>query len=102
MPRSELDRYDVYRGESLDFQFLTYENDPSGWTCQIDVKANKAGSSLITPRTISYYGNGLFKGFLTATETDLAPGQYFLIAKFTNTDQERQEALRFHVKQAWA
>jgi len=101
MPRSALNRYEIHRGESLGFELYLDQTSPSSWTCTIDVKANPDGSSLITPRTISHVANGLFSGFLKDTETDLTPGIYFLVAKFTYTDKEIQQVLRFRIKKAW-
>lgn len=101
MRHSALDQKEIYRGESLGFTFLIDDDLMSGWTGEIDIKADKDGSSLITPRAITSTISGRFSGTLTPDETDLAPGFYFLIGKFTNTDREIQQALRFRINQAW-
>lgn len=94
----------VRKGESLPFAFDRNGLSITGWICTIVVKQFADDTALISgPVTPT---NGVWSGFLTATQTDtLTAGKtYRLYAILTNpdTDEEEQVQSRFSITASWA
>ena len=104
MAVASIDRRTINRGETLGFCFaLSRKENPDSVSleCEITVLGKRGGVDLITPRSIDQDGFGQFIGILSEAETDLSPGEYFLIATITGTDIRRELQQRFTVREAW-
>jgi hypothetical protein len=97
---SKIDRRTINRGETLGFTF-GIDRMNAALACEITILPKRGGSDLITPRNIPVSPRGVFTGTLTEAETDLAPGEYFLVATITGTDVRREIEQRFTVREGW-
>jgi hypothetical protein len=100
----KLDRRSINQGETLGFTFGMSRKDgvgSDGLSCEITIRAKRGGIDLISPREIQPDAKGLFVGTLSVSETDLPPGEYFLLATITGTDLRREIEQRFTVREAW-
>ena len=98
---SSIDRRSINRGETLGFMFSLTPRSTEALTCQITLLSKRGGADLMTPRTIDIDSLGHFTGTLSETETDIAPGEYFLVATLTGSNIRRELEQRFTVRDAW-
>ena len=97
---NSIDRQSISRGESLGFMFEV-EKVPADAICTIHVRQRRGGDDQITARVVEADAQSRYIGTLTPEETDLAPGQYFLIADMQGTDFAAELWQRFVVREAF-
>lgn len=103
MAVSSIDRRTINRGETLGFTFGldSRYRDALPLECKVTIQTKRGGDDLITPIDVEQNSRGMFVGKLTADETDLPAGEYFVVARITGQGIYRELERRLTLLESW-